>query len=263
MDGFSTMAQTAAILLREGIEALLIIAVLAGALRRSGHSAALRHVYSGVGAAVLASIAAAVAMARLLGGAHDDRIEAVVMIVTAGLMFYMSGWLWLKQDGAALAAGLRAQAEQALSRGALWSVAAVAFLAVFREGAETALFLHALAQTSGGWSAAMALGLGVAAAGLVAVYLAMQWAAIRLPLRPVFVVTSALLFVMALRFVGAAIQDLQEQTLLPFDEIGAEVLAPLGFNPSWEALIPQLAILAAALAGVALARRRAALTPAR
>lgn len=72
-----------------------------------------------------------------------------------------------------------------------------------------------LAQSAGGWSGAMALGLGAAALGLVALHLVMQWAAIRLPLRPVFIAASALLFVMALRFVGTAIQEAQEQTLLP------------------------------------------------
>ena len=54
-----------------------------------------------------------------------------------------------------------------------------------------------------------------------------------------------------------AMQEFQEQALLPFDEVGAKVLTPLGFNPSWEAIAPQLAIVAIAIVALLLARRRA------
>jgi high-affinity iron transporter len=71
----------------------------------------------------------------------------------------------------------------------------------------------------------------------------------RLPLRPLFIVTSAFLFVMALRFIGAAIQELQEQLLVPYDPVsGASWLAELGFNPTWEALAAQGAVVVLAVA---------------
>ena len=91
----------------------------------------------------------------------------------------------------------------------------------------------------------------------------MQWLALRLPLRPVFLATSAMLFVMGLRFIGAAMQELQEQTLLsytaaPFDD----KISALGFNPSIEALAAQGVVVLAALVGaLAITRNRRAAAP--
>jgi high-affinity iron transporter len=96
---------------------------------------------------------------------------------------------------------------------------------------------------------------------LAAIFYAMQKLAFMLPLRPVFLVTSAFLFVMALRFVGGAIQELQEQTVvtdtdLPIPEWLRQVLETLGFNPSWEAFGVQLAIAAIAVASTLALRLR-------
>ncbi len=173
-------------------------------------------------------------------GNHNDLIEAGVIVVAAVLMFTMSGWLFLRQDPAAWKAEINRMAERAMSAGTLVSLAGIAFLAVFREGAETVLFLHALARTAGGFDASLFGGLAVAAVALAVVFVAMQWLALRLPLRPVFLLTSAFLFVMGLRMVGAAIQEFQEQVLLPVHNDGVpELVTELGFNGSWEALAVQ------------------------
>jgi high-affinity iron transporter len=255
----SSALQSGAILLREGLEAMLIVAVLAGVLTKSGAGARVRLLYLGAGAALVASLGMAVVFAYLFNGAHNDWLEAGVMAVAAGLMFYMSGWLYLKQDPKSLAAHLKQGADKAALAGAGFSFFSLAFLAVFREGAETMLFLQALAKTEGGWNLGLALGLLGAFALLALAYVLMRRATLKLPLRPVFLVTSAFLFVMGLRFVGAAVQELQEQQLVGFDEAPfGEALSSLGFNPTWEALGPQLAlILVAALAALALRTRAA------
>ncbi len=85
------------------------------------------------------------------------------MVIAAVLMLYMSGWMYLKQDPKAWMGELRRSAERALDSGATISLGLIAFLAVFREGGETVLFLHALAKTSGGWSFGLIAGLVVAA----------------------------------------------------------------------------------------------------
>jgi high-affinity iron transporter len=124
------------------------------------------------------------------------------------------------------------------------------------------LFLHALAKTGGGWSFGLVAGLVVATLLLVAIFYAMQKLALMLPLRPVFLVTSAFLFIMGLRFVGGAIQELQEQTVvsvtdLPIPEWLRQGLDALGFNPSWEAVGIQAVIAAiAVLSTLALRPRR-------
>lgn len=86
------------ILLREGLEALLIVTALAAAMRRAGAHERLRPLYIGAILAVIASLIAAWIFQIYFDGTHDDRIEAVVLFVAAALMLYMSGWLFLRQD---------------------------------------------------------------------------------------------------------------------------------------------------------------------
>jgi high-affinity iron transporter len=249
MINLSLALQSAGILLREGLEAMLVIAALAAFLRRSGAVQELKAVYLGATLAILASVLAAIVFDLFLGGAHDDRLEAVVMLLVSVLMFYMSGWLFLRQNPGAWNATLRRSAERAISSGTSLSLASIAFLAVFREGGETVLFLHALARSSGGWNAGLVVGLLAALVGLLALYAAMQWLAFRLPLRPVFLLTSAFLFLMGLRFIGGAVQELQEQALLSYDEVTVpDWLVSLGINPTWEAFGGQLAVAAIAVA---------------
>lgn len=254
----SVLIESATILLREGLEAMLVIAALAAFLRRAGAADRLPAIYGGAAAAILASIAAAWVFATFFGGVHDDLIEAAVMLMAAALLLYMSGWLFLRQDPKAWQAELNALAGRALGTGTAWSLAGIAFLAVFREGAETILFLAALATSSGGMNASMAAGLILAAVALAAIYGAMQWLAFRLPLRPIFLATSALLFVIGLKMIGEAIQELQEQAILPVDTDGVpDVFYALGLNGTWEAIGAQAAVIAlAVLAAILAANRR-------
>ncbi len=256
MNMLSLALQSGSILLREGLEAILIVTALAAAMRKGGQEQELKPIWIGALLAVLASIATAFVFQHWFGGAHNDMMEALVMSVAAALMLYMSGWLFLKQDPKEWKRMIDASAKHALSSGAAVTLGSISFLAVFREGAETALFLHALASTSGGWGLALLIGLGVATICLAAIYAAMQWLALRIPLRPLFVVTSAFLFVMGLRFVGGAIQEMQEQQVVPYDSAPTpDWFASLGFNPTWEAIGAQLVITLIAVVSVAIAMR--------
>ena len=257
----STFVQAFTILFREGLEALLVIAALAAFLRRAGAAERIAPIYLGALAAVAASVGMAWVFEVFYDGNHSDLFEAGVMLAAAALMFYMSGWLFLRQDPKAWQADLNRLAARALGAGTLLSLAGIAFLAVFREGAETILFLHALAKGGNGFDASLLGGLAAAAAALVAMFVAMQWLALRLPLRPMFVVTSAFLFLMGLRMVGEAFQELQEQSLIPYNTEGVPAfVSEWGLsNGSWEALITQGVILAVAVvACLATLRRKGA-----
>lgn len=256
MNAFSVALQSGSILLREGVEAMLIVAALAAFLHRMDAGGRVRALYAGALAAIGASVLTAIVFAYFYNGAHDDRVEAIVLVVAAALMLYMSGWLFLRQNPARWTAELKKVAEKAMVAPKAAAIAGIAFLAVFREGAETVLFVQALANTSGGWSFGLLSGLLAATALLVALFVAMQWLALRLPLRPVFLATSALLFVMGLRFVGAALQELQEQALVSATPAPhADWLVAFGLNPSWEALGAQALIAIVAIVGTALAAR--------
>ncbi|WP_083530820.1 FTR1 family protein [Methylobacterium sp. AMS5] len=256
----STFVQAFIILFREGLEALLVIAALAAFLRRANAAERIAPVYMGALAAVVASIVMAWVFATFYDGNHSDLFEAGVMLAAAVLLFYMSGWMFLRQDPKAWQADLNRLAERALGAGTMLSLAGIAFLAVFREGAETILFVHTLAKTANGFDAALLGGLAAATLALVAMFVAMQWLALRLPLRPMFVVTSAFLFFMGLRMVGQAFQELQEQALIPFTTDGVPAfVSEWGLsNGSWEALGTQLAILAVAAAAALVSLRRKA-----
>lgn len=255
MSFLAAFVQSGSILLREGLEAMLIISALAAFLRRSGSGErSLAALWLGGGAALIASFVTALIFEIFYGGAHDDRIEAAVLVVASGLMLYMSGWLFLRQDTRAWKAELERNAARALSAGAHASVGAIAFLAVFREGAETILFLHATAAQAGGWSLGLISGLVTAAAALAALFIAMQKLALRLPLRPLFLVTSAFLFIMGVSCIGGAVQELQEQDLLPIHD----VVFPGGLLslPSLEAMLAEALVALVAMGGTLMARLR-------
>jgi high-affinity iron transporter len=252
-----TFVQAAAILLREGLEALLVIAALAAYLKKSGAEARLAALYGGALSAVLASILTAWLFEIFNSGVHNDLMEAGIMVCAAVLMLYVSGWLMLRQDPRAWQGFLRSKADEALARQTGIAVALLAFLAVFREGAESVLFVHALASASGGWSFDVLAGLLAGSAGLIVLFVAINYIAAKLPLRPLFVATSAFLFFMAIKFIGQSIQELQEQQIVPYTELRrVDWLAVVGFNPTLEAISTQLVVVAFAILTFLLFDRR-------
>jgi high-affinity iron transporter len=255
----NTFIQAALILLREGLEAMLVIAALGAYLAKSGGDTRLRALYGGALGAIGASIVTAWIFATFNSGAHNDVVEAVVLVIAAVLMLYVSGWLMVRQDPRAWQGYLAQKANAALSQQSGWAIASLAFLAVFREGAETVLFIQALATTDGGWTPAMFGGLAAAAIVLVIAYQFINLIARRLPLRPVFVITSAFLFFMGIKFIGAAVQEFQEQGMISItDSVTGPVLVALGLNGTYEGIGLQLAVIVAALTTYILFQRRAA-----
>jgi len=256
----SAFIQAAVILLREGLEAMLVIAALAGYLRKVDGSHRVTALYMGALAAILASLIAAWAFAVFNSGDHSDIFEGIVILFAAGLMLYVSGWLIAKQDPRGWQDYLAGKADTALAQDTGFAVATLAFLAVFREGAETVLFINALATTEGGWNIGLFGGLAAATAGLVVLFYFINIITQRIPLRPLFIITSAFLFVMGIKFIGEAIQEFQEQAMIPVtDAPAASFLTVIGFNPTLEALSIQLLVILLALATYSVFARNARL----
>jgi high-affinity iron transporter len=256
----SAFIQAAVILLREGLEAMLVIAALAGYLRKAGAGHRMQALYGGSLCAVAASIIAAWLFAIMNSGEHSDVLEGIIILAAAGLMLYVSGWLMVKQDPRRWQDYLAHKARTALAQDTVWAVGALAFLAVFREGAETVLFINALASAEGGWSAGLFAGLSVAALGLVVLFYFINLIARKLPLRPLFIITSAFLFAMAIKFIGEAVQEFQEQAMLPVTELkSAGFLNVIGLNPTLEAMSAQLLVILFALATYSVVQRNSRL----
>jgi high-affinity iron transporter len=253
----SIAVQAALILLREGLEAILVLAALAALLRKMAPER-IGALWAGAGLGLLASLLTAGAYAAWRGGVHDDFVEGVTCLVAAGLMLWTGGFLWRRADPGAWGAALTRQAQAALNADRVpVALGLIGFLAVFREGAETALFLAALGAE--GSMAGMLAGLAAGAAGLGVLWWLLIRAAVRVPLRPLFRATSLFLLFMAARLVAAGIQEFQEQSLVSFTPNSLPELAEaIGLSPSWEGLAAQLAVLAGVALVLAWPRRAVA-----
>lgn len=203
------------LLLREGFEAILVVAALMAFLNKAGATERRRDVATGAWAAVGASVVTAAVIEALFRVTPGEReaLEGGTMLVASAVLFYVSYWLFSKIEVAKWNAFVRSRLEEALSKGSRVALASVAFLAVYREGCETILFYQALLTSAGaarGGPAAVAGGVVAGALALVVVYVAIDRFGMRLPLKPFFAVTSAMLYYMAFVFAGQGIAELQE-----------------------------------------------------
>src|SRR5207253_11289761 len=130
----------------------------------------------------------------------------------------------------------------ALEHGGGRALTFVAFLAVYREGAETALFYQALFD-EGSVAVPLSLGILVGFAALAVIFTLFYRFGVRIPLRPFFGVTSVLLYYMAFVFMGKGIRELQEGNAMSASFIHFPTVDWLGLYPTWETLLAQLALL--------------------
>src|SRR4051794_23109019 len=163
------MLPTFVIGLREGVEASLIVGIVAAFLRKQGETRALRFMWVGVVLAVSLCVAGAIALQILdqeLPQRQQEGLETVVAAVAVGMVTFMI--VWMRKHARDLAGGLRASAAEALAKGSAWALVAMAFFAVLREGLETAVFLLAAFQASGNaTTAGIGAVLGVVVAAII------------------------------------------------------------------------------------------------
>jgi high-affinity iron transporter len=255
--GTNLIMQSFVILVREGLEAILVIGALIAFLVRTGNAHRRREIHLGVGAAIGLSLltAAALETVFVLSKRHQEALEGLVMLLAAGTLFYVSYWLLSKMEVAKWNRFVRSRMEQALTRGSALALASVAFLAVYREGFETVLFYKALAVSGGTpgtvtWLPIL-VGILAGSAVLAVVYVAINRFGVRLPLKPFFGVTGTLLYYMAFVFAGKGIAELQESGaigLTPLD--WAPRIPVMGIYPTAESLGVQGILLLLALIGI-------------
>lgn len=245
------------IILREGLEALLIVAAVIAYIHKSGHGDKQKVINNSVCWALGASVITALLFQWLLTNAAAGReiLEGVTMLIATVMLFGMSYWLLSKVEAQHWKAYLQKKIGTSLSQGSLIGLWLTSFLAVYREGAETVLFYFALAA-----DAKTALdygylfgGLAVGIVILAVVYLIMRYSVVRLPLKPFFIFTGIFMYLMAFIFAGKGVAELIEGKAFTPTLIGDGTLFPkwmgdwLGIMPYRETLLPQLVLLAAAL----------------
>jgi high-affinity iron transporter len=234
-------------LLREGLEALLVVTALLAFLKRAGQEAKQGWIWGGAGFGILASLLVAIVLqvvfSQLATGAGREVMEGVTGLLAAGMLVYVSFWMHNKANIGAWQSYIRGKTTRALAQGGLLSLALIAFLAVFREGGETALFLIGMASSIA--LADLLLGLGVAAALLAILGVVFLGLGVRVPLRPFFLGTSVLLYYLAFKFLGTGVHALQVGGLAPATAAPLPAWDWLGLYPTWETFLPQLALLLA------------------
>jgi high-affinity iron transporter len=259
--GIATFIACFTIILREGFEAILVVgAIIAYLIKTTKKSPSqrkrqLRTVYAGALLGILLSFVSAwlLNQLKLANSASQEVIEGVTALIAAGILFYVSNWMVSKSESEAWDAYIKSKVSSATERGSSFALAFTAFLAVYREGAEVILFYQPL--LSGGNIHMVWLGFGLGCVCLVFVYLAIRVVGVKLPLKPFFLVTSVLMAVMSIAFLGSGIKELIEGDVITMHSPAwvawipsHPVLEILGIYPCVETVVPQLILLGITIA---------------
>lgn len=239
---WATFLQSFLIALREGFEAILILGAIIAMLVRTGHATRTKEVWAGALAALAASAVTAVVLQTTLRALPATRevIEGATMLVAVAVLFSVSYWILSKVESDRWRAYIRSMVTTAMARGSRAALAGVAFLVVYREGAESALFYQALLTPGSHTVAPVLAGIALGGGVLATIYLFFHRFGLRVPLRAFFAGTGALLYLMAFVFTGNGLRELQEGGAIETTTLAGWPSIPLlGIHPSVETLAGQ------------------------
>ena len=240
------------IILREGLEALLIVAAIVAYLVKNNHQDKLPVIRQSVYVALLGSVITAVIFQLIFSnsGASRELLEGFTMMIAVVMLFMMSYWLLSKVEAQNWKRYLEGKLSTALTAGSLIGLWLTSFLAVYREGAETVLFYYALvgdAKSAVSYAYLFA-GFAVGVVILAICYFIMRYTVVKLPLKPFFMFTGSFMYLMAFVFAGKSVLELIEGKLFePTLISGVPEISWLGIYPYVETLVPQAVLLVAAV----------------
>ena len=259
-DGTTAFLGAMTILLREGVEALLIVVGMIAFLRKAERPEVLRHVHAGWIGALAAGGLTWVAATYLvsISGANREVTEGVSSIFAAVVLLGVGLWMHQKSAAGRWQAYLKTKMSGALSRRSAYAMAGLAFVAVYREVFETVLFFSALwTEGNGG---ALLLGLAAGAAILAGIAWILLRTSAKMPIGKFFSASSILVAVLAVVLIGKGAKALQEAGLLDAHPIAFPRIEFLGTYPTTETLLAQLVVGSIALLGFWLNVRKGAST---
>ena len=257
-DNMTAFLGAFAILLREGLEALLIVIAMIGFLRKAERPELLRPVHAGWIGALLAGVATWWAATHLItiSGADRELTEGFGSLIAAAVLLFVGIWMHGKAQAGAWQAYVRDKLDKALARGSGWFLFLLAFIAVYREVFETIIFFAALG--SQGNVTALAAGSAVAVALLALIAWAMLRLSARLPIAKFFAYSAVLIAVLAVVLAGKGVAALQEAGLIGVNPLAGFPRSPiLGIYPTVETMLGQAVMVALLAIGFLFARRRA------
>ena len=256
-----SFGQAFIILLREGLEAILVVAAIIAYLVKAGMRDRIKFIYAGIALGLVGSGVVAVLFAVLYDSAdsHQEILEGVVALVAMAMLLFTSNWMLSKSSVSAWNAYVKDKTEASISTGGFWALASLSFLAVFREGAETVLFYEALFTMNPSGSASIWQGFAAAAVCLVGIFLLIRFTSVKIPLRPFFAITSVIMAVLVVIFAGGGVHALVEGDVVPASYVpGWPTYDYLGLYPYKQTVVAQvvMAIVVIALFIVSAVRRR-------
>ncbi|MEO8333259.1 MAG: cytochrome c/FTR1 family iron permease [Gallionella sp.] len=234
------------VLLREGLEAILVLAAVIAFVVKSGQRSALPYIHAGWGGALLLGMLTWAAATWLvdISGAGREITSGVTALIASAMLIYVGFWLHDKTHARAWQRFLKDKVGAALETKTLWALAMISFFAVYREIFETVLFYQALwAQTSEGTRSALWSGMLTAGLTLLAIGWGLFRFGLRLPLGPFFSATSILLAIMAVIFAGQGVASLQEAGVVTTSPVNFISMPMLGVIPTTQTLMTQAAVI--------------------
>ncbi len=256
-DRWGTFSYSLALLLREGLEAILVIVAILAYLAKTNKKREMHGVYYGAVAGVVFSVIMAVALNMLtsaLGisdtgtGQSREIFEGVAMLLAVVVLYWVSNWMINKAEVESWQNYIEGMVDTSLTKGSRWALIFSAFIAVAREGAELILFYQAILSNKTTDSTYMWFGIGAGIVILAVIYILIRHFSVKLPLKPFFLATSTLMFILCISFMGKGISEFQEADLIgrtyifgqDYDAFSFEWL---GVYDRYETLIPQILLL--------------------
>ena len=252
-------AYSFSILFREGVEAVLLIAILLGSLDAGRARNYRRPLTWGIIGALFATVLTWILATFLIDIAPVNRelLEAITAIVAIVVLALVSFWLISRLEHRHWMEFMRARVAAAIATGSAIAFAGLGFTAVYREGFETVLFYQALGFFAEGLEVWVILGAVVALIGLGAVGFAVLKLGRRLPLKPMLIGSATLLLVLSVALVGNAVRALQEADKIAVTPVASSLARPpiyiaelTGIHPTQQGLFAQLILLLIYIFGI-------------
>lgn len=237
---------SALILLREGLEALLIIMVLVSFLKKSNQENMAKWIYIGASVGIVLSTVAAIALSfvfnSLTVNSSREMLKGYVGIVAAMMMIGVGIWLHSKSTVNSWNAYLAKQMGHAISKQSVFTMASISFLSVFREGAETIIFYVGVAPKMPTFD--FILGIVIAIVVLIIFGFVLLKLSLKIPIHKFFFVATVLIYLLAFKIIGTSIHTLQLTNVLPSTVLHKlPVISSIGFYPTMETIIAQVMLI--------------------
>jgi high-affinity iron transporter len=232
------------VVVREGFEVVIVIAALLAVLKKMGQSRQARVVHAGWVTALVAGALCFLFGRHLLEGANRELMEGIGGLLASAMLVYAALWLNSKANLRRYMGELRERMQGALGRGSVAGLFAISFTALFRESFETAIFLQGLSIDS---PRGVLLGAAVGLTAMVGLVLLIRKVGYVLPMKPLFTLSTWVLYATAVVLLGQGLHALQETGLLPLLPVRGPRLDTLGIFPDALTLLPQLGMALAPL----------------